>query len=357
MSRFQKIAEKLASYGLDAMMITSEPNRLYAAQFHSTAGVALVTWEKSWFFTDSRYMEAARKQIDGAELRLNTTDVTLNDLTNQVIQAQGIQKLGFEDQYATVAEYNVWKEKLACRDLVPASGLLSELRMVKDEEEIGHIRDAQAITDKSFSEMLDVIKAGMTERQVAAELEYRLKKNGADGLAFATIAVAGPNSSMPHGVPGDRPLQAGDFLTLDFGAASAGYCSDMTRTVAIGHVTEEMEKVYNLVLEAQLASIAKIAPGVPCVEVDAAARDLIYGAGYEGCFGHGTGHSLGLQIHEDPRFSTTAGEAVCQPGIVMSVEPGVYLSGRFGCRIEDIVLITPEGCQDLTHSPKELLIL
>ena len=185
----------------------------------------------------------------------------------------------------------------------------------------------------------------------------RLKKNGADGLAFATIAVAGPNSSMPHGVPGDRPLQAGDFLTLDFGAASAGYCSDMTRTVAIGHVTEEMEKVYNLVLEAQLASIAKIAPGVPCVEVDAAARDLIYGAGYEGCFGHGTGHSLGLEIHEDPRFSTTAGEAVCQPGIVMSVEPGVYLSGRFGCRIEDIVLITPEGCQDLTHSPKGLLIL
>ncbi len=356
MDRIQALVEKLPQE-VDGALITSTVNRHYFTGLRSSAGVLLVTRKGCSALLDFRYIEVARRTIQSCEVILQEK---LEEQLPQLVKKYGVRRLALETTYQTIGEMNRFQKLLPEGELLTGEEVdktILQLRRVKDEEEIGHIRDAQAITDKSFSEMLDVIKAGMTERQVAAELEYRLKKNGADGLAFATIAVAGPNSSMPHGVPGDRPLQAGDFLTLDFGAASAGYCSDMTRTVAIGHVTEEMEKVYNLVLEAQLASIAKIAPGVPCVEVDAAARDLIYGAGYEGCFGHGTGHSLGLQIHEDPRFSTTAGEAVCQPGIVMSVEPGVYLSGRFGCRIEDIVLITPEGCQDLTHSPKELLIL
>ena len=356
MDRIQALVEKLPQE-VDGALITSTVNRHYFTGLRSSAGVLLVTRKGCSALLDFRYIEVARRTIQSCEVILQEK---LEEQLPQLVKKYGVRRLALETTYQTIGEMNRFQKLLPEVELLTGEEVdktILQLRRVKDEEEIGHIRDAQAITDKSFSEMLDVIKAGMTERQVAAELEYRLKKNGADGLAFATIAVAGPNSSMPHGVPGDRPLQAGDFLTLDFGAASAGYCSDMTRTVAIGHVTEEMEKVYNLVLEAQLASIAKIAPGVPCVEVDAAARDLIYGAGYEGCFGHGTGHSLGLQIHEDPRFSTTAGEAVCQPGIVMSVEPGVYLSGRFGWRIEDIVLITPEGCQDLTHSPKELLIL
>lgn len=356
MDRIQALVEKLPQE-VDGALITSTVNRHYFTGLRSSAGVLLVTRKGCSALLDFRYIEVARRTIQSCEVILQEK---LEEQLPQLVKKYGVRRLALETTYQTIGEMNRFQKLLPEVELLTGEEVdktILQLRRVKDEEEIGHIRDAQAITDKSFSEMLDVIKAGMTERQVAAELEYRLKKNGADGLAFATIAVAGPNSSMPHGVPGDRPLQAGDFLTLDFGAASAGYCSDMTRTVAIGHVTEEMEKVYNLVLEAQLASIAKIAPGVPCVEVDAAARDLIYGAGYEGCFGHGTGHSLGLQIHEDPRLSTTAGEAVCQPGIVMSVEPGVYLSGRFGCRIEDIVLITPEGCQDLTHSPKELLIL
>ena len=356
MDRIQALVEKLPQE-VDGALITSTVNRHYFTGLRSSAGVLLVTRKGCSALLDFRYIEVARRTIQSCEVILQEK---LEEQLPQLVKKYGVRRLALETTYQTIGEMNRFQKLLPEVELLTGEEVdktILQLRRVKDEEEIGHIRDAQAITDKSFSEMLNVIKAGMTERQVAAELEYRLKKNGADGLAFATIAVAGPNSSMPHGVPGDRPLQAGDFLTLDFGAASAGYCSDMTRTVAIGHVTEEMEKVYNLVLEAQLASIAKIAPGVPCVEVDAAARDLIYGAGYEGCYGHGTGHSLGLEIHEDPRFSTTAGEAVCQPGIVMSVEPGVYLSGRFGCRIEDIVLITPEGCQDLTHSPKELLIL
>lgn len=356
MDRIQALVEKLPQE-VDGALITSTVNRHYFTGLRSSAGVLLVTRKGCSALLDFRYIEVARRTIQSCEVILQEK---LEEQLPQLVKKYGVRRLALETTYQTIGEMNRYQKLLPEVELLTDDRMdkaILRLRSIKDQEELGHIRDAQAITDKSFSEMLNVIKAGMTERQVAAELEYRLKKNGADGLAFATIAVAGPNSSMPHGVPGDRPLQAGDFLTLDFGAASAGYCSDMTRTVAIGHVTEEMEKVYNLVLEAQLASIAKIAPGVPCVEVDAAARDLIYGAGYEGCFGHGTGHSLGLEIHEDPRFSTTAGEAVCQPGIVMSVEPGVYLSGRFGCRIEDIVLITPEGCQDLTHSPKELLIL
>lgn len=356
MDRIQALVEKLPQE-VDGALITSTVNRHYFTGLRSSAGVLLVTRKGCSALLDFRYIEVARRTIQNCEVILQEK---LEEQLPQLVKKYGVRRLALETTYQTIGEMNRFQKLLPEVELLTGEEVdktILQLRRVKDEEEIGHIRDAQAITDKSFSEMLDVIKAGMTERQVAAELEYRLKKNGADGLAFATIAVAGPNSSMPHGVPGDRPLQAGDFLTLDFGAASAGYCSDMTRTVAIGHVTEEMEKVYNLVLEAQLASIAKIAPGVPCVEVDAAARDLIYGAGYEGCFGHGTGHSLGLEIHEDPRFSTTAGEAVCQPGIVMSVEPGVYLSGRFGCRIEDIALITDTGCEVLTHSPKELIVL
>ena len=208
---------------------------------------------------------------------------------------------------------------------IPASDLLTTLRQVKDADELAAMREAQRVTDEALLEILNFIKPGLTESEVAARLTYIMARKGAERNSFDPIVACGANGSKPHAVPGPAVIEKGQFVTMDFGCVVHGYCSDMTRTVAIGHVTEEMEKVYNLVLEAQLASIAKIAPGVPCVEVDAAARDLIYGAGYEGCFGHGTGHSLGLQIHEDPRFSTTAGEAVCQPGIVMSVEPGGYL--------------------------------
>ena len=343
---------------VDGAIITSTVNRHYLTGLRSSAGVVLVTRQQCYALLDFRYIEVARRTIQNCEVILQEK---LDEQLPELVKKHGLRRLALETTYQTIGEMNRYQKMLPEVELLTDDRMdkaILRLRSIKDQEELGHIRDAQAITDKAFGEMLGVIKAGMTERQVAAELEYRMKKNGADDLAFHTICVAGPNSSLPHGVPGDRPIQEGDFLTMDFGAASAGYCSDMTRTVAIGRVTEEMEQVYQLVLKAQLASIAKIAPGVPCFDVDAASRDLIYGAGYEGCFGHGTGHSLGLEIHEEPRFSTTAKkDVVCQPGIVMSVEPGVYLPGRFGCRIEDIVLVTEGGCEDLTHSPKELIVL
>lgn len=196
----------------------------------------------------------------------------------------------------------------------------------------------------------------MTEREIAGELEYILRKFGGDGLAFDTIAVSGSNGSMPHGTPGERPLEVGDFLTLDFGAMKGGYCSDMTRSVAIGHVCDEQKEVYETVLKAQNRAFEVIKAGASCMMVDLAARSLIEDAGYKGCFGHSLGHSLGLEIHEEPRFSPLDEEQLAV-GNVLSVEPGIYIESRFGVRIEDVVVITPEGFENLTHSPKQLIIL
>ena len=179
---------------------------------------------------------------------------------------------------------------------------------------------------------------------------------GGEKLAFDTICVSGVNSSLPHGVPGDKIIEAGDFVTLDFGVTVAGYCSDMTRTVAVGHATDEMVTVYNTVLQAQLAALDTVKVGVKCRDVDAAARKIIDDAGYKGCFGHGTGHSVGLEIHEDPRFSQKT-EDVCRSGLIMTVEPGIYLAGKFGCRIEDMIFIGNSKVENLTNSPKELIIL
>ena len=226
------------------------------------------------------------------------------------------------------------------------------------EEEIAAIRKAQSITDAAFLEILDFIKPGKTEKEVAAYLEYCMRRLGADGLAFETIAAGGPNSAKPHAVPGDRPLRQGDFFTMDYGAYWGGYCSDMTRTVAVGEPTEEMRRVYDTVLAAQLLGIEKAVVGASCRAVDAAARELIYNAGYEGCFGHSLGHSVGIEIHEMPGFSPSiAPETTAKEGMVITVEPGIYLEGRFGVRIEDMVWLAPDGTKDLTNSPKELIIL
>jgi Xaa-Pro aminopeptidase len=237
-----------------------------------------------------------------------------------------------------------------------ADSAIWALRERKDPGELALIQAAQGITDGCFSYILNFIKPGRTEREIALEMFRHMMEQGAEGLAFDTICVSGVNSSLPHGVPTERRLEAGDFLTMDFGAMVGGYCSDMTRTVAIGHVTEEMSRVYHTVLEAQRKAIAAVKKGMICSQVDKRARNIIYGAGYEGCFGHGLGHSVGLDIHEEPRFSPACGRE-CQEGMILTVEPGIYLEGKFGCRIEDMVFIGEDSVLNLTHSPKELMIL
>ena len=340
---------------VDGLLLTSRYSRHYGAEFDIAEGVAIVTKAGCRYFTDSRYIESAENGIQGFEvLEMNRQNNYIKRLNDAIVDF-GVSKLGFEENYLTVAEYNHYADNLKA-ELVPFNKQINGFRGVKEAWEIERMRKAQDITDKAFSEVLGRIKVGMTELELQAELIYCLYKNGGDGLAFDPIVVSGPNTSLPHGVAGERKIQEGDFVTMDFGAMYQGYCSDMTRTVAVGYATEEMKKVYNTVLEAQLAGIGITKAGVPGKDIDAAARKFIEDAGYGPYFGHGYGHSLGLEIHEAP--NPNGGNDQPMPvGAVCSAEPGIYLPGKFGVRIEDCVIYTEDGYENLATSPKELIIL
>ncbi len=357
MNHFAKIAEKLSAYELDGMLLTCEANRFYASGFHSTGtdGVALVTREGNFYFTDSRYIEAAHNKVQDAEIAMTDAAHPYVDLINAAMEKTHVQRLGFEDAYMTVADYRHYSEKLHCQ-LVPASDLLASLRRVKDAEEIESMIAAQRIAEKALSDIFHEIKPGVTEKEIAARLQYLMLAGGAENMSFDPIVASGPNGSMPHAVPTDRKIQDGDFVTMDFGCIYQGYCSDMTRTVAVGRVTEEMEKVYNVVLQAQLAGIAAAKAGATGHDVDAAARKVIEDAGYGPYFGHSFGHSVGVEIHESPN-ATPANNKPLPLGAAVSAEPGIYLPGRFGVRIEDVVVLQEGGCQDITLAKKDLLIL
>ena len=356
MSRFDKIAAKLQQYDLDAMMVTSAPNRLYATGFRSSAGLALITADASYFFTDSRYIEAATKAITGGEVRETNRENPLSKLVADLIARHGIKRMGFEEQYMTVSELeNTWKKNLAC-ELIPATALLTELRSVKDAEEVKTLIAAQRIAERALVEVLDFIKVGRTEKEIAAYLQYKMLSFGSEKNSFDPIVVSGPNSSLPHGVPTMKSVEAGDFITMDFGCVLGGYCSDMTRTVAVGHVTEEMDKVYHTVLNAQLAGIATAKAGITGKAVHEAAAKVIGDAGYGAYFGHGFGHGLGVEVHEQPGANLNNDKPL-PVGAVISAEPGIYLPGKFGVRIEDVLVIEENGCLDIMEAPKKLLIL
>ncbi len=356
MSRFEKIREQLSRYDLDAMMITGGANRLYATGFPSSAGLVLVTKDGSYFFTDSRYIEAATKRIDGCAVReINRENPILKQVT-ELIGHHGIKRLGYEEQYMTVAEFeNTWKKNLAC-ELIPSTALLTELRSVKDESEVQQLIAAQRIAERALQDVLDFIKAGRTEKEISAYLQYKMLCYGSERNSFPPIVVSGANSSLPHGVPTDKVVEAGDFLTMDFGCVLNGYCSDMTRTVAIGHVTEEMDKVYHTVLNAQLAGITTAKAGVTGRAVHEAAAKIIGDAGYGAYFGHGFGHGLGIEVHEQPGANLNNDKPL-PAGAVISAEPGIYLPGKFGVRIEDVIVIEENGCRNIMEAPKKLLIL
>ncbi len=339
----------------DGLLLTSRYIRYYGAEFDIAEGVAIVSKAGCRYFTDSRYIESAENGIKGFQVMEVNRENPYTKLLNEAIADFGINCLGYEEEYLTVAEFKRYEEKLNAR-LIPMHDAISGWRSIKEDWELDLMRKAQDITDAAFAEVCTKIKAGMTEKEVAAELIYCLLKNGGEGLSFDPIVVSGPNTSLPHGVPGDRKLQAGDFITLDFGVLYKGYCSDMTRTVALGYATDEMKEVYNTVLKAQLAGIAATKAGVKGKDVDGAARKVIQDAGYGQYFGHGYGHSLGLEVHEAPNCSP-AGETVMQVNVVSSAEPGIYLPGKFGVRIEDVVIFKENGCENITHSPKELIIL
>ena len=234
--------------------------------------------------------------------------------------------------------------------------VIENMRMIKDKTEIAFIKEAQRLTDDAFSYILNFINLNRTEKEIALELEYYLRKNGADGAGFNFVVVSGTNTSKPHGVPSDKKIHSGDFITMDFGACINGYRSDMTRTVAVTSVSEEQKRIYDITLQAQLVALDTIKAGLRGCDVDKVARDIIYSQGYSGCFGHGLGHSVGIEIHESPSLSPRC-ERILEAGVVMTVEPGIYLSEKFGVRIEDMVIIEEKGCENLTKSEKTLIIL
>ena len=341
---------------VNGLLLTSRYSRHYGAEYDIAEGVAIVSKKGCRYFTDSRYIEAAQKGIKGFQVIMTDREHPFTLLLNEAIADFGITALGYEEHYLTVEEMDTYEAKLNVKFFIGMNAQISGFRAVKEDWELENMRKAQAITDKAFAEMCTRIKAGMTEKELQAELIYCLYKNGGEGLSFDPIVVSGPNTSLPHGVATDRAIQAGDFVTMDFGVLYNGYCSDMTRTVAVGYATEEMETVYNTVLQAQLAGIATTRAGVKGKEIDAAARKVITDAGYGDYFGHGYGHSLGLEVHEAPNCNPS-GETVMEVGMVSSAEPGIYLPGKFGVRIEDVVIFTADGCENITKSPKNLIIV
>ena len=340
---------------VDGLLLTSRYSRYYGAEFDIAEGVAIVSRKGCCYLTDSRYIESAQYGIRGFEVLMVDREHPYSKLLNDAIADFGITCLGYEEAYLTVAELKTYEEKLNAK-LVPFHNAIYDLRAVKEEWELDLMRKAQEITDAAFSEVLGKIKTGMTEKQLQAELIYCLLKNGADGLSFDPIVVSGPNTSLPHGVACERVIREGDFVTMDFGASYMGYCSDMTRTVAVGYATEEMQLIYNTVLQAQLAGLAVSKAGVPGKDVDAAARKVITDAGYGDYFGHGLGHGVGVEIHELPSLNPT-GEIILQEGHIVTVEPGIYLPGEFGVRIEDMAVVTKDGCENLTVCEKKLIVL
>lgn len=354
MNHIEKIAARLPEYGLDAMMITSESGERYALGFHGE-GLLLVTRNSAQYSTDGRYIEAAREQIGGAEICLTTPEKGHMAFAREYIEAKQLHNVGFESGAMTVDGHKKYVQALPCV-LTPAQDLLDNLRASKDEGELALMRRAQEITDEAFKAILSFIRPGMTEREIAARLVYELLNRGGEKVSFDPIVAAGPNGSRPHAVPGDQIVEAGMFITMDFGCKVGGYCSDMTRTVALGQPTQEMEEVYAAVLAAQKAGINAARAGVTGQEIDAAARNVLREAGFGDYFSHSFGHSLGVDIHEAPNASSREKRPM-PVGAVISAEPGVYIPGKFGVRIEDVLILNETGREDITRSPKDLIVL
>lgn len=354
MTAIAKLQQSLPA-DIDAALVTGGFNRRYLTGFASSAGTLVLTRETATFLIDSRYYEGAGKVVKDCAVLLQDR---LYRQIDGLLQSAKAKRVAVESEVCTVKGLNICRQELPGAELLEdnrLSELLSRLRRVKTPRELEAMRKAQKYTDQAFAHILNFIRAGVTERQIALELEVAGRRMGADTLAFVIVA-SGERSAQPHCTPSRRPLQNGDLITLDFGFYADGYCSDMTRTVALGHVGEKQRQVYQTVRQAQEAAFAQIRPGVVCREVDAAARDLIDASPFAGRFGHGLGHSLGLEVHEAPSFNKIC-EDELEPGMVLSVEPGIYLPGEFGVRIEDVVVCTPGGFENLTKSPKELMVL
>lgn len=348
----KRTRDLLTQVGADGLLAFKPENRRYFSGFTGTSGYVLILPETQWFITDFRYTEQARAQCPGFKIQLHNTERPLE----AILKEAGVKTLAFEDNYMTYQFYKNLSDKLPRVSLIPAGTEIEALRLVKEDWEIEKIAKAAEIADKAFDHILGYIRPGVSEREVALELEIYMKKLGASGLSFETIAASGLRSAMPHGVASDKLIGDRDFLTLDFGCVYEGYCSDMTRTVVVGKASDEQKKIYNTVLEAQEKALNAIREGINGVDVDKIARDVISSNGYGEYFGHGLGHGVGLEIHEEPRLSPTGTKTLLE-NMVVTDEPGIYIPGFGGVRIEDLVVVKKDGCVVLSHSPKQLIEL
>ncbi|RCW61164.1 Xaa-Pro peptidase family protein [Halanaerobium sp. ST460_2HS_T2] len=352
--RINKLREKMKEKDIEAFLVTKKENVRYLSQFTGTAGKLLITETDSVFITDFRYLDQAAEQTDGCVIE----EISSNFIEGfaELIKRKKINNLSFESQDLNFKTYQKLKNKLEVESLNPVESVVEDLRMIKDLNEVDKIKKAVEIADRAFDFLLEFIEVGKSEKEIALELEFFMKKNGGEANAFDFIVASGKRGALPHGVASKKIIEKGDLITIDFGTVFQGYHSDITRTVAVGEPDSELKEIYQLVLRAQQKVISKISSGMDCIEADKIARDLIKEAGYGDNFGHGLGHGIGLEIHENPRLSYTS-DGILKPGMVVTDEPGIYISGLGGVRIEDDLLITEEGCEVLNSAPKELIVL
>ncbi len=354
-SRLAALRQRMADERLDALLVASHPNRAYLSGFTGDSGVLVITAGESLLLTDSRYTEQAEAQAPGFTVvrEANDRGRTLAETLSRLRPA----RTGFESDKVTVAALREWEGRFTgSTTLVPVEGLVEGLRLVKDQDEIALLRRAAQLADAGFEFARRFVRPGRTEREVSLELEFFLRRNGADGPGFEFIVASGPRGSLPHGAASERVIGSGELVTIDFGCFVQGYTSDLTRTVAVGRPSERLQEVYEVVRRAQEAGVAAVRPGRRCAEVDGVARGLIAQAGFGAFFGHGLGHGVGREIHEAPRLKEDSADVLC-PGMVVTVEPGIYLPGEGGVRIEDMVLVTEEGGERLTRAPRDLVTL
>lgn len=355
---FKRLSSRLCANKKQGALITSETNIRYLTDFANSEGVLLVTAGEVYFLVDFRYGEAARKQVTGCKAVVYSK---LLDSMKEILQKHGVCEVLFETSQMTVKTMQRYKqsmEQYGCtmvtNDILDST--LRDMRIIKTPEEIERMKTAQKITEESYLELLNIVKPGVSERKLAFELEFLMRKKGASGISFDLITITGKKTSMPHGVPGDDIVQTGDLVTFDIGALYDGYHSDMTRTIAVGEISEYQKEIYDIVYNAQMQALSRVKAGVTACEIDKTARDIIEKAGYGEYFRHSTGHGVGLDIHEEP-FVSPKSNTILSENMVITVEPGIYLPDQFGVRIEDMVRVTKDGCDNFASLPKELIVV
>ncbi len=342
----------------DAALITSEVSKRYLTDFGSEDGTLLITKQGAYFIIDARYFEHTEHQVTDPLCKV-ILQKELYDQIGEILSAQKIQNIYIEDEMLTVAQLSAFKRRFSGIGFDSSnrfSDYMKQMRIIKTDEEIACITKAQRIAEAAFTKLLSSMRVGQTEKQIAAALEFMMLNLGSDGVSFPTIAASGVNSACPHAVPTDKPVQEGDFLTLDFGATYKGYHSDMTRTVVFGKPTDEMKNIYNAVWGANTDAIKAIRADISCKLVDNVARSTLDAWGYEQYFTHGLGHGVGLEIHEGPSVSNRSGTTL-REGMIITIEPGVYIPGKYGVRIEDMCVVTKDGCNIITETPKTLIYI